>query len=205
MGKLIEYRVGELLLWLLQRSYPAERKEYLSLCVRLLLEDHQKHPISLPKSSVDMNYAHQSSSSSWCHFLEPQECSDYPLLFSIISIGELSRSNKARHYLLQSGIAPALESVLERADADPVILPELIRALCHLVHNGKHNDALRLFLIIADGFRSQMLLSDSWMSEIQRWLDSPNSRVLLFTTLLISVLLEDGKLAVCRKYALSLW
>ena len=106
---------------------------------------------------------------------------------------------------MQSGIAPALESVLERADADPVILPELIRALCHLVHNGKHNDALRLFLIIADGFRSQMLLSDSWMSEIQRWLDSPNSRVLLFTTLLISVLLEDGKLAVCRKYALSLW
>lgn len=59
--------------------------------IRILLEDHHKHPLSMPKSMADIQYSHLSSSSSWCHFLENKKCNDYLLLFSLITLAELSR------------------------------------------------------------------------------------------------------------------
>lgn len=76
---------------LLEDNLSALESKELLLTVKTLLEDHYQHPLSLP-TSLSFEYTHKSSRSSWWHYLEGDECNDFVLLFSLITLAEISQN-----------------------------------------------------------------------------------------------------------------
>jgi len=75
-----------------------------------------------------------------------------------------------------------LKRETRRIESDIVILPELIRTLCHLAKDDRVK-----FLLVTDTF---------WLTHLKKWLASDNRRILLFTAYLVSILFEQDEIGI---------
>ena len=76
---------------MMHAEYPIVSADEFIYTVRQLLGDHHQHPLSLPET-CGYAYSHKSAASSWCHFLNGNSCSDYILLFSLMTLEELTHN-----------------------------------------------------------------------------------------------------------------